>query len=247
MADPTITVQPPTRRPRKGGISTVADFRTDNRLFIGALPVYDALPCSLEVESVELCYVDSEAVDKVPEGIEIAEAIGPTFGGYMGVECFVGPWDDYADRARASLEAAQDRVIEEALSDYLATLGPGTGSADLVTLIANLESEADAAYVGGPTILISRYEATIAASQFALFPDPSFDGRLWTANGTPVLASSQFDVGRVYSVGALTVLQSEIVVSEGYALTTNRNMAIAERAFNILIDCDYVAIGELEA
>lgn len=240
MADPTILVQPPARKPRKGGIRTALDFREEPRLFLGALPNYDALPCSLTVGEIELCYVDVTVPDKETEGIDVATGILPTFGGYVGVECFVGPWDDYADRARDTLEQSEDRVIERALSAWLDDQAASvTGGADWASVIGALEQAADENYVGQPIIYLNRADAAEAASQLAVFPDDSYDGRIWTANGTPVVAGFAFAAGQASLTGSATVLHSEISVSEGLDITHNRNMAIAERAYNLIIDCDY--------
>lgn len=244
MATPTITVQPATRRPRKGGISSVADFRLEPRLMVGALPVYDALPCSFAQNDVSLCYAPNvDASDKTAEGIDTGEGIGPTFGGYVGVQCFVGPWDDYAERARITLEQSRDRVVETAVSEYLIANATGGPSADLVGAIAQLEQFADQEYVGLPVLWMSRANAVLAAAAFGIFPDDSYDGRLWTANGTPVVASGSFLDTDIYITSSLTVLHSEVVVREGLDLTHNLNMAIAEQAYNIIFDCGNYAIN----
>lgn len=239
MAEPTITVQPPTRVPRRGGLKSVADFRTEDRLFLGALPVYDALPCSMAVRAVELCYVDSPADPKTAEGIDIGQGLFLTFGGYVGVECFIGPWDDYADRARETLIQSEDRLIEGALGGWIGMSSALPPSADYVTAIAAAEEYADGQYPGRPVIVMNRGAAVIAASQLALFPSDNNDGRLFTANGTPVIASFAVDTDVVLISGGITILQSEIAVSEGYDLTHNTNMAIAERAYSIIVDCDF--------
>lgn len=246
MAQPTITVQPPTRKQRKGGIRTVADFRTEQRLFTGALPVYDALPCNFAVGSVELCYVDGDQPDKTAAGIASGEGIIPTFGGYMAVECFMGPWDDYAERARDTLDQASDRLVEERISQDLASLATTvTADGTILGVVAALEEDADTDYVGLPVIWVSRDTAARGAAEFAFFPDESHDGRLWTANGTPVLASGVLSDSNIYLTGGITVLQSEINVVQGLNPTVNTSLAIAERAYNAIIDCDYVTVAPL--
>lgn len=242
MADATVLVQPPRRLSRKGGIKTVADFRTEPRLLVGALPVYDALPCANTLGVVELCYTDAVGADKVPGGVDTGEGIVSTFGAYVGVECFMGPWDDYADRARITLEQAEDRLVESHLSAYLEDEVTLSSFASYADAIGSLEEVADTGYIGLPVVLMSRADAALAVANFAVFPDAGFDGRLWTANGTPVLASGLFAAGHIFLTGGITVLQSEVVVSQGLDTTHNTSLALAERAFNIIIDCDY-AIG----
>lgn len=242
----TITVQPPRRLPRKGGLSSAAEFITESRLLVGALPVYDALPCVPTVGEISLCYAPVTVDAKEADGIAISEGIMPSFGGYVGVECFIGPWDDYAERARASLELTQDRLLEDRLNTWLIDeADPITGGTTWVETIASLENAADNLYLGQPVILLNRGDAVRAAAEFAIFPDDSYDGRLWTANGTPVVSSSMLSPNFVSATGGITVLQSDIVVSEGFALPFNRNMAIAERAYNIIIDCDFAVRAPL--
>lgn len=246
MANPTITIAAPRRLARKGGISTVAEFRTDDRLFLGANLVYDALPCAMGVTDVQLCYgPDVDADDKVGAGIQIATSIIDTFGGYVGVECFMGPWDDYADRARDTLAQGQDRVIEARLGTWLSSAATTVATGGYAGVIGALEEVADQSYLGLPALHLSRQDAVLAAAEFAIFPDDSYDGRLWTANGTPVVASSSYAVGKVAISGDILVVQSGIRVSEGLDLTHNRNLAIAERAFNIAVDCDFRAVGTI--
>jgi hypothetical protein len=246
MANPTITVGAPRRQARKGGLTTVADFRTEDRLLTGANVVYDALPCSLIVADVQLCYApDVEAENKVGGGIDIAAGIVDTFAGYVGVECFVGPWDDYADRARDTFQQSQDRLVEARLAAWTEAATTTVASGDYVAVIGALEEAADANYIGLPVLQLSRADAVAAAAAFAIFPDDSYDGRLWTANGTPVLASSAYTAGKVGITGGITVLQSQIVVSEGLDITHNLNLAIAERGFNLIVDCGYRAVGTI--
>lgn len=239
MANPTILVQPPTRKPRKGGISTVADFRSDSRLATGALPNYDALPCNLVVADIELCYSPNPAAtDKVGDGIDVTDAIGPTFGGYVGVECFSGPWDDYAERARLTFEQSKDRLIEAKLGVWLAT-ATNTASTSYAAAIGVLEEGLDSTYPGLGIIHMSRQDAVAAAAEYAIFADDTYDGRVWTVNGTPVLVSGSYATGFVYSSGGITVLESELVVRQALDLPHNLSLAIAEGAFNILVDCGF--------
>lgn len=246
MADPTITTAPPRRTPRKGGISSVADFRTDNRLASGVGVNYDADSCTVDLGAITLCYAPVTVDDKEPQGITIGNGIGPTFGGYVGVECFIGPWDDYADRARAALEQSEDRLIESVLAEWLPDGGLLSGTS-LADVIAKLEGHADANYVGAPVLHLSRQNAVLAASQFLIFTDTNdpASGKLWTANGTPVVASGAYGPTDVRISGDITVLHSEVVVTQGFGLTQNRSMAVAERTYNIIVDCDYRVTGAI--
>lgn len=246
MADPTITTQPPRRTPRKGGIVDVADFRTDDRLAAGVGTVYDADSCTVDLGEINLCYApDVSPSAKVGEGIVTGDGIVPTFGGYVGVECFIGPWDDYVGRARAALEQSEGRFIESVLGPWL-TAGVAVAATSLADAIAKLEQHADANYVGAPVLHLSRQNAVLAASQFLIFADQdASSGRLWTANGTPVVASGAYAAGDVRMSGGITVLTSEITVTEGLDITHNTNLAVAERAYNIIVDCDYRTVATI--
>lgn len=45
--------------------------------------------------------------------------------------------------------------------------------------------------------------------------------------------------------GGITVLTSEITLTEGLDITHNTNLAVAERAYNIIVDCDYRTVATI--
>ncbi len=241
MADATHYVDPPRRSPRRGGIRSVAEFRdAGNRLGLGGIVEFTSPGCQVAVGDAVLCYPSGQdpQADKTRAGISTLEGIGPAFGAYAGVECWLGG-DDYESAARRLLEQGEDRAVEEALNTWLAT-ATAAGSATTVSgAVAALDDEADREYVGLPIIVMNRGDAVLAFADGSIEGDR--DGNLWTANGSPVLASGQITADTVYAIGGLTVLTGPVGVYRTQNLPLNREFAIAERAYALAVDCEYVA------
>lgn len=241
MADPTLYVEPPARTPRRGGISEFAEFREDSRIALGALPEFTSAGCAFPVDDVRLCYPSGGADQntKTPDGIDTIEAAVGPFGLYSGVECWLDGGDDFLDRARAALEQGQDRGIEKRLDTWLKTLAATTAT-NFLDAVAKAEEYADDNYLGAPLLILNRGDAVRAKQQGAL-DHIGPDGLIVTANGTRVLASGAVTPGTVGVVGALTVLHTEIISGYAPTVTSNTQLALAERAYSILVDCDFAA------
>lgn len=243
MADATHYLEtPPRRSPRRGGIRSVAEFRDGgNRLALGGVIEYTSPGCGIAVGDVELCYPSPTGTqaEKVRAGIDTLEGVGPVFGAYAGIECWLGGSDFEADAIRL-LDQGVDRAIEAALNTWVQAATPEAAEASLVEAIAVAENEADAEYVGLPTLLLNRGDAQRAFTAGALEGDGT--GMLWTASGTPVLASAALEEGSVAITGGITVLEGLRKVFRTERLTLNKEFAIAEQVFGIVVDCDYVAV-----
>lgn len=241
MADATHYVEAPRRSPRRGGIRAVAEVRSgSDRLALGGVLEYTSPGCGIAVGEVELCYPSpmAEQAPKTREGIETLDGIAPVFGVYAGVECWLGGSDFEADALRL-LDQGADRAIEDALNTWLQAATPGAAQATLTDAIAAADNAADGAYPGLPVIILNRGDAEKAFAAQAIQGDGT--GNLWTANGTPVLSSSQITAGKVAVTGALTVEEGPRGSFLTENLTLNKQFAIAEQVFGILVDCEYVA------
>lgn len=245
MANPTLYVEPPARAPRRGGISEVAEFRTDNRIGLGALPEFTSAGCEFPVDDVRLCYPtdgDPQAT-KEPAGIETLESAVPPFGLYSGVECWLDGGDDFLDRARDALEQGQDRGIESRLDTWLESL-TATASTSLAEAVADAEQYADENYLGAPILVLNRADL-VRAKASGVFDHIGPEGVVVTANGTRVLASSQITAGSVSIVGALAVLHTNVEAHWAPTVTSNTQLAMAERVYSIIVDCDFAARFEV--
>lgn len=245
MADVTHYMpEPPRRAPRRGGIRSVAEFRNaDSRLALGGVVEFTSPGCQVAVGDAVLCYPGGTQTDKDRDGIHTLAGIGPAFGAYAGVECWLGG-DDYEASARRLLEQGEDRAIEEALATWIAASTASTPVTTISDAIAAVENEADAEYVGLPVIVMNRGDAVSAVQEGVLNGDK--EGNLWTANGTPVLASAKFPAGEVAVTGGITVLVGEVGSYRTQQLELNREFAIAERAYALIVDCEYVARVAIE-
>lgn len=243
MATPTVRIQAPRRLPRKGGITAVAEVFEDPRIAAAGALQYDAEACSLAVGEIQLCYgPDVSAADKTGDGLSAGEGIVPVFGGFVGVQCYAGSTEDeYGPRAKAQLEAVQDRLIESVLWGWLTAEAATGAGATLAAAIGAAEEHADANYVGLPVLHLSREDAVLAAAAGAISPNPADNGKLWTPNGTPVVASSSYASGTVAVSGGVSVGHTPTKVIEGQDYAHNQFLAIAERAYGLAVDCDYRA------
>jgi hypothetical protein len=240
MADPTVLVEAPRRRPRKGGIKAVANIVPLPRAFAAARLDWLGEGCNFPLDAPGLCWGEVVAdADKEFEGIADGQS-GLIFGGYAGVACVdMTAEAEFEARARRTLEAGEDRYIEGKLVAWLETLDatPTAGSA-WVASIAAAEQAADVNYVGMPIFVMSREDAALAVQAGALTGDP--DQPLYTRNGSPVLATGKLDPGTYYVTGDITVWQSDVFTATTKHPTRNLAMALAERGYALGIDCDYV-------
>lgn len=241
MADATHYLDvPPRRSPRRGGIRSVAEFRSgSNRMGLGGIIEYTSPGCGLAVGDVELCYpspADPQA-EKTRSGIDTLEGIGPVFGIYAGIECYLDGSDFEAD-ARRLLEQGADRAVETALNTWLQAQTAEPAVATLAAAIAAAENEADGSYPGLPVLVMNRADAQLAFTDRALEGDGT--GNLWTASGTPVLASASIAANTVSATGGITVLEGAVITSRADRLELNKEYAIAEQVFGIAVDCGYV-------
>ncbi len=241
MADATHYVPvAPRRSPRRGGIRSVAEFRAaDSRLGLGGIVEFTSPGCGIAVGDIELCYpspADPQA-EKTRAGIDTLAGIGPVFGVYAGVECWLGGSDYEAD-ARRLLEQGADRAIEAAINTWVQADTVAGDVDSFVEAIAAADNTADGAYPGLPTILMNRGDAVRAFAADILEGDGT--GALWTPNGTPVAASAAFDAGTVAVTGGITVLEGVVTSHIAQQYELNREYAIAEQVFAVLVDCNYL-------
>ena len=240
MAEPVGYVPGPQRKPRKGGIKTVAEFVPTDRLMAVQAVDWTSEPCGFPLPAPGLCWGVEVVEDKgFGDGVDTLTS-GQVFALYAGDECFIGGDLDHEARARAVLEAGEDRALEDRLVTMLAAAdATPTDSATFAAAIASAENAADADYVGLPVIVMNRGDVNAASAERVLFTDAA--GKLWTTNGTPVLATSAVPAGDFYVTGEILVLVSgEILAQTVIHHIENKQMAIAERAYALGIDCDYV-------
>jgi len=238
VSNPTTTVPTPQRKDRRGGIkSVVGDFVPADRLAVATNLQWVADNCDFPKAAIGLCYAETPVTDnKEFGGLTVGD--GPIFALYAGVRCYLGNDTDYDVRARAQLEAGEGRGVEEVLWEYGMTAG-GVGPAQTswVEAFGQADEAADTLYVGRPVIMISRFVAVIARARKAIFGDE--EGNLWTANGTPVIASAAAPDTTLIVMGWPTIYASPLVTVTVMDPIVNQEMALAERAYGIAVDCNF--------
>lgn len=247
MAEPTITVAAPSRRPRKGGLLNVVTDIRDNvgRLAVSAGVQYEAQPCGLTFDQIELCYTafDNADADKETQGLDWGNAIGENFGAYYAVQCFLatGTSAEYEALATQGLEMGESRALEARLQTYFGTQA-ATAVATLRDAIVAAERFADNNYVGMPILHMDRGVADVALELGLIERGELGSGDLFTANGTPVVASGKYLPLQIAITGDITVLRSAIFANSGYQLSKNLEASIAERVYNLIVDCDFAEV-----
>lgn len=239
MADPMVLVAPPRREARRGGIKSLGEFVSTDRLGAAANINYISNGCSFPSVAPGLCWGNVITGDKTAEGIGVENGITSIFAQYAGVECFIGmnSTEDYTERARNLLTATEEHEIEAVIETW-GSLAPSPGAAtSFAEGIALAERDADQKYVGRPVIFLNRGDAVLAAAEMAVSYDR--EGNLWTPNGTPVVSTWAVGVGEVIATGMVTVYASGIEAGVAMHHTTNVEMAIAERVYAVAVDCQY--------
>ena len=241
-------VPAPVRKPRSGGIKdVVGEFVRQDRLVVAQGIAWEDAGCGLPSGTPAGCYDDVvEPEDKVGSEVGQYQSIGEPFALYKGVECWIGgdgEGDTYTQQAAAALEAGEDRRVEEKLTAWAGNAAT-TGTFDsLLDAIAGAEQAADLAYIGQPVIILNRADADRAYAARVLERE---DGKLVTANGSPVLSTSMQPVGDVAAVGAIAVYASPVVSMHAQQLSQNVDMAIAERVYDIGVDCNFRYLASVD-
>lgn len=230
------TTTGPTRTPRVGGINAVAQFEEDARVGSTQTIAWISDPCSFPDVALGMCWETPTfpADNKTGESIDIVEAISSPFALYGGIECFLGPDNDFDTRASLILEQGADRAIETRVVAWAAgaTDLPAT---DLVDALAQVENELDETYLGRGVIFVNRGDAVRLHAANALVE--TLTGVPTTINGTPVIATSAVAAGTVLGTGAIKILHSALINHGAPKTQLNVEMWIAERVYVPLIDC----------
>jgi hypothetical protein len=238
-----VLVPTPTRPPRKGGLKAiVGDFIVTQRLGAAANIQYLSEGCAFPSVAPGLCWGTVQTGDKDASGIAVENGITSIFGQYAGVECFieVNSEREYAERAEALLNRGEHSELEAVLAGW-AGAGVAGGTGNFEFAVAAADQYADQKYAGLPIIMMNRGVADIMAATRVI--DGDFKtGLMYTANGTPILASWVVPADKIFVIGWPTVYVSPTVTTTAKDLTTNVEMAIAERLYAVAVDCLFRAV-----
>lgn len=232
-----VPVLAPARQTRLGGIRAAATWVENARLGAAESVVYISDGCTFPQPAIGLCFGEEVLDEKYGDGIGQHTGIGEPFALYGGVECFIGPDSDFDERARRILVQGEDRVIESRITQWIGA-APSAGTFTTVTdAIAAVETWSDSFYLGRPIIFMNRGDAVRASAEGSI--EYGIDGLPYTVNGTPVVASGSVDAGLIGTTGAITVLRSGIEDIQTIEHATNKQFAVAEAVYSIIVDCDW--------
>jgi hypothetical protein len=173
---------------------------------------------------------------------------------YAGVECYLSEKDFFAARAKLTLEIGEEFAIEGYVWGLLGRDTDETNSTavDCSLAIGILEQKIAKAYRGVPVFHMSR---TLAATLLAT-RDLVRDGDvIRTQLGSLVVASGAYDstVGPdgaaagtgnewLYVTGMVDIYRSEVITSSAPQPTANLAEAIAERSYEVVVECETIAL-----
>lgn len=238
-------VTAPTRRPRVAGIKSVVQITPEPRLAVametGGI-TWEDVGCGLPAETRAGCYAtDTGLPPKSGDGpAQYGSILTEPFAQYKGVECWLGGEGSdgsYEEQARAVLEAGEERLLESRLWAW-AWQAQANTAVNLQEAIGFLEDRADGLYVGQGIILMDRQDAEVASAAGVI---EFKDGMLQTKLQTPVIAigGSTVPRGRLALVGAIGIYASETRVALGRELRDNVALGLAERVYDMGVDCGF--------
>lgn len=243
MADHVIPIEAPARTPRLGGIRTVVpEFQAASRLGLGGELEFVSYGCGFPVDDIVLCYPSGTQDEKTRTGVDTLNGIVSPFGLYAGVECYLEGLD-YLELAREHLELGEDRGVEKRINDYFVSL-TGVAATSFIDAVAKAEQKADDEYLGRPVLWMNRGDAVRARAVKAIESDKG-TGNLYSANGTPIVASAKITANSVAVTGAVSVHATTIEVNQSPMVTVNRQLAIAERIYAVALDCEFATVYEI--
>lgn len=241
-----ITVPTPARRPYRGGLMSVAEVLDSTDPHFGQGVQFDQDSCAMPKLAPGDCWATYEEADpdKVAEGI--SSGTGVSFTLYSAVECFIGPDDDFAERAEAQLLGGESYAVEALLNAEVFT----AVTEDLATA-ANLQAAIGAAeqWLGSnyPGLGIIHADRTQTTNATALgIVERGVDFPLETKQGTPWANSAGLGAddgtapispSAIYASGLITVWRGPVHVNRADDLPLNTTLAIAERHYSMAIDC----------
>lgn len=253
---PRINVEAPARSARTGGLLAVSPPIDDTDPHAQNGVQYEADACALPDFAPGLCddqYIPAEFIPATKD-----YGNGPNwldsfpFALYVGFGCYL-PGTDFEQNALSILEAGESYGVERALSvakfqgDEPVVL---SGTYDLKHGIAALEKYLGAHYQGAGLIHMGRDAASLALTGGALDVDGSY--RVSTKQGVPVANGTGYtDEGPggvapatgsawLYATGDVHVFRSPAETYAADNVTLNQTDALAERVYNITIDCDLI-------
>lgn len=246
MATPKFTIEvPETAAPRPHSLTAVASVTAvPDRVAFSGVEYIDDIACGLPGFAPNLCSPDIAALvapgtEKQFSGIDTTE--GDRFGLYAGVECYLGAFTDYEQRAVRTLERGQSFGVEKAAHFTIFEGAEDLGTAvPPVIGLALLEQYAGAHYGGRPTIHLTPWAATVLAHCGVI---ERYDGELVTKIGSQVIVGSGYDqaltgtTSEMFATGAVHLFHGNITTVSAPAAATNRERALAERVYSLTAEC----------
>lgn len=231
-----VVTEAPTRPERVGGIKRVAEIRTVPRIGAAETVVYISDGCTFAQPAIGLCYSTAVNTPKTGVGIGNLNAAVAPFALYGGIKCFIGPDNDYAERARRVLVQSEERAIEQRLATWATGAAATVTGGSVTGAVAAVDNALDANYLGQGIILMNRGDVVRAASAEAVTLGL---GGAVTANDTPVVGSGMVPAGTVLGLGAVTILRTEAVDIDAIDPYHNTDWAVTEAVYAVLVDCNY--------
>lgn len=242
-----LTVDNPQRRAPRGGLMAVANvIDTQNGHILQGI-TYTPDACDFPSLTPGSCWVseDGGLTEKVFDAVPDAVNAVLSFTLHAGVECFIGPDDDFAARATRVLENGESLAVEKALYNILNAPVALATETTIQGAVARAEQWLANHYNGLGMIHMDRRDASFALQAGSIEANDNYS--LETKQGVPVANGGGYgDVdgapdGVLFATGQVNIWRTGIVQTGTYKLDTNASIALVERSYAITIDCGALA------
>lgn len=249
---PLLTIEAPiiTGTPR-GGLMGVANVIDADGSYTYNGVKYESALCGPNRR------IPAEGVDKTFDITGTNASVN--FGVYRGIEAPVlTHLGDVGAQVRKAFEGGEGWAVERAIQELVLnptatdiTPTAGTPLTNMKRALGLLEQYAQDNYMALPVIHGNRIATT-------LIPDPQVDKETWvlhTMHGTPVANGGGYyatgpggvvapaGAAWLFVTGQVNIWRSDLmVIDNGYALKSNRVLALAERTYTANVECVMAAI-----
>lgn len=244
-----LTIDTPTRQSARGGLLRVANVIDSNDPHILQGITYVPDGCDVPLITPGSCWVTNSPTppaNKTFQGIDDPVTTQLSFVLHAAVKCFMGPDEDFMERARRVLREGESVAVEKAVKSQL--FDPVASLATETTFpgaLGRAEQWLSANYPALGMVHLDRRVATINEGMFEI----SKDYVLSTKQGVPVANGGGYgattgagsDPYTIFATGQVNIWRSPIVEVGTQEVEKNSTIAIVERHFAVAVDCGLIA------
>lgn len=244
-----LSVDSPTRKPARGGLLPVANVIDSNDPHILQGITYVPDGCDIPLISRGSCWVTNAPTppaNQTFEGIDNPITTPLSFVLHAAVRCFMGPDEDFMERARRVLNEGESVAVEKVvLSQLLAPTASLATETSFVNALGRAEQWLGWNYPALGLIHLDRRNASINQGSFEIDSNYIYT----TKQGVPVANGSGYgtstgagsDPYTFFATGQVNIWRSPIIEVGTREVEKNSLIAMVERHYAVSIDCGLIA------